>query len=263
MTKRIGGGTVEPDRQAVLTEMRALAPWHFDIEVIPGLRTTHANAKSYVDESANRVTVIDPQELEPLLQSIFPQGLGGRSFLDVGCNGGGYCFLARRMGADRVVGFDPRLHWIKQAMFLNQFVGDDAVKFVAARLEDLEAEPFHVTLFKGVFYHLPDPIHTLAEICDRTKDLIIIDTATDSTVKETCLVANWESETHVMSGVDGLAWIPGGPAAVRSILKWKGFGQARTVFWKDKWPGGRAHWGRMRLIATRDPVLLAEYDRAQ
>ena len=254
---------MEADRQAVLEEMKALAPWHFDIEVMPGLRTTHANAKNYVDENANRVMVIDPQELKPLLQSIFPQGLCGRSFLDVGCNGGGYCFLARHMGAERVIGFDPRSHWIRQATFLNQFVGDEAIRFVTARLEDLEAEPFHVTLFKGVFYHLPDPIHTLAEICDRTKDLIIIDTATDSTIKEACLVANWESETHVMSGVDGLAWIPGGPAALRSILKWKGFTECRTVFWKEQWPGGRAYWGRMRLIAARERGVLAEYDRAQ
>lgn len=249
-------------RQAVLSEMRALAPWHFDIEVIPGLRTSHANSKEYTDEDSKRVTVIDPEELKPLLQRVFPQGLSGRSFLDVGCNGGGYCFLARRLGADRVFGFDPRAHWIKQAVFLKQFIGDDAVQFVAARLEELEAERFDITLFKGVFYHLPDPIHALSEICDRTGELIIMDTATDSTVKESCLVANWESQTHVMSGVDGLAWIPGGPASVRSIFKWKGFGAVRTVFWHSQWPGGRAHWGRMRLIAVRDAGLLAEYDQA-
>ena len=253
---------MEADRQAVLEEMKLLAPWHFDIEVMPGLRTTHANAGHYKDENAARVSVVDPQELKPLLQSIFPQGLIGRSFLDVGCNGGGYCFLARRMGAERVIGFDPRSHWIKQATFLNQLVGDEAIGFVTARLDDLEAEQFHVTLFKGVFYHLPDPIHTLADICDRTKDLIIIDSATDSTIKEACLVASWESETHVMSGVDGLAWIPGGPAALRGILKWKGFGEIRTVYWKNQWPGGHAHWGRMRLIAARERDLLAEYDRA-
>lgn len=253
---------MDHQRQAILSEMNALAPWHFDIEVLPGLRTTQANTKDYADEDSKRVTIIDPEELKPLLQKVFPGGLGGRSFLDVGCNGGGYCFLARRLGADRAVGFDPREHWIKQALFLKRLIGDDAVHFLAARLEDLEAERFDVTLFKGVFYHLPDPIHALSEICDRTGDLIIMDTATDSTVKESCLVANWESQTHVMSGVDGLAWIPGGPAAVRSIFKWKGFGAVRTVFRRSQWPGGRAHWGRMRLIAARNPDLLAQYDQA-
>lgn len=250
------------ERETILSQMRDLAPWHFDLEVVPGLRTIHANSREYESKDSERVTVVDPDELSPLLQRTFPEGLGGRSFLDVGCNGGGYCFLARRLGANRVVGFDPREHWIRQARFLKRFVGDDALEFFVARLEDLEPGRFDVTLFKGVFYHLPDPIHALSEICDRTQELVILDTATDSTVKESCLVATWESETHVMSGVDGLAWIPGGPAAVRSIFKWKGFGAVRTVSWHPKWPGGRAHWGRMRLIAARDASLLAAYDEA-
>jgi len=72
---------------------------------------------------------------------------------------------------------------------LKGHLGDDGIDFRVARLEDLDAE--------------------MSQICDRTRELVVIDTATDSTVKESCLVANWESRTRVMSGVDGLAWISG------------------------------------------------------
>jgi len=48
---------------------------------------------------------------------IYPKGLAGKSFLDAGCNAGGYCFVAKDLGAKETLGFDPRDHWIKQAEF--------------------------------------------------------------------------------------------------------------------------------------------------
>ena len=82
-------------------------------------------------------------------------------------------------------------------------------------------QQYDVVLFKGVFYHLPDPIDTLAKLCDLTGRAIIIDSASRSDIPGDCMVPWWESTTHVMSGVDGLAWFPGGPEVIGAILKWR------------------------------------------
>jgi hypothetical protein len=68
-----------------------------------------------------------------------------------------------------------------------------------------------------------------------------------------------ESKTHVMSGVDGLAWFPGGPEVIAPILKWCGFPHMRVVRHKK---GGAAERfrGRFRVVATRDAKDLAAFD---
>ena len=64
------------ERQRILSEMVNLAPWHFDIEVVPGLRTSEANRAEYDNANHTNVRVTDPEELKPLLTKIFPPGLG-------------------------------------------------------------------------------------------------------------------------------------------------------------------------------------------
>ena len=37
-------------------------------------------------------------------------------------------------------------------------------------------EPFDLTIFKGIFYHLPDPVRGLKIAADLTKEALILDT---------------------------------------------------------------------------------------
>jgi tRNA (mo5U34)-methyltransferase len=89
---------------------------------------------------------------------------------------------------------------------------------------DSSDERFEITLFKGISYHLPDPISVLSRLCERTNETILVNTASSDTIPEACLTPISETQTPVMSGVDGLAlaWLPGGPAAIRPILEYKG-----------------------------------------
>ena len=43
--------------------------------------------------------------------------------------------------------------------------------------ERLGNERFDICLFKGIFYHLPDPVAGLKIVADRTDEVLILDTA--------------------------------------------------------------------------------------
>lgn len=251
----------------LLEQLRALAPWHFDIPVGQGLRTIHGNQETYDDPDMVGVGTINTDSIRTLLTALYPEGLSGRSFLDAGCNGGAYCFLAKELGASKVVGFDVRDHWIQQAEFLRSILNTDStdMQFLVKHLHEFEApeKHFNATLFKGVFYHLPNPISALEKLCSLTKDVIIVDTASKSDIPANSLQTNMEHQTQVMSGVDRLAWVPGGPQAVTDILHWLGFTEFRVDSWEKSWPGGQPGWGRFRVIAAREARALSEFDAAK
>ena len=250
---------------SVESQLREMAPWHFDMEVQPGLRTSQFNKEEYGDVDLDKVGVVNPDEMKPLLASILPQGgVAGRTFLDVGCNGGGYCFVAHELGAKACYGFDVRDHWIRQAEFVRSLRYPDAssIHFNVADVKEFaHHDQYDVTLFKGVFYHLPDPIAMLRKLCDLSRRAIIVDSASRSDIPEDCMVPWQESKTHVMSGVDGLAWFPGGPAVMKPILAWSGFPHMRVVQHRRGDQSQRFR-GRFRVIAARDEADLAAYDVA-
>jgi len=246
-------------------KLRELGPWHFDMEVLPGVRTAQYNKETYGHVDLDKVGVVDPYEMKELLKLILPEGgVAGRTFLDVGCNAGGYCFVAHELGAKACYGFDVRDHWIKQAEFIKavKYPTSDSVTF---NVDDVKQfahnQLYDVVLFKGVFYHLPDPISMVLKLCGLTGRAIIIDSASRSDIPGDCMVPWWESTTHVMSGVDGLAWFPGGPEVVAAILKYAGFPYTRTVNHRRGTKGERFR-GRFRIIAAREESDLSAYDTA-
>jgi SAM-dependent methyltransferase len=235
-----------------------VTPWHFEIEILPSVWTHTFNKDKYEEKHKHKVRTVNPDDLRKLFKRYYPQGLKGKTFLDVGCNAGGYCFLAHELGADHSYGFDVRDHWIDQANFVREVKYPNAsnIKIEVADLKAFTSNTqFDITLFKGVFYHLPDPIHDLLTLCRATRELIILDTATADDVPENCLRPIQESPTRVMSGVDGLAWLPGGPAAVAPILSYAGFPHMRTLRWVHGKDRGRDR-GRMRVVAARNKELL-------
>jgi len=246
---------------SLIAQIRSLAPWHMDIEVAPGVRTGQVGAAA-AKEHGREVSLLDPAHIRPLLSSIYPQGLAGRRVLDVACNSGGYCFLACDMGADFAFGFDVREHWIRQAEFLRRCLGtgDDRVQFAQCDLAEidqrLESSRFDLCLFKGIFYHLPDPVTGLKKAADMTGEILILDTATAVDKPDGFLQLAFESAEPVMSGVHELAWLPTGPGVLKGILKWLGLVETRLVFW-NKQPG---KLGRIRIVAARSKTLLEHFD---
>jgi GT2 family glycosyltransferase/SAM-dependent methyltransferase len=256
-----------PSLAELRDEIIRLAPWHLDVEVTPDISTRAFldSARALEPGPVGPVSFIDPKKgFTTLMRKVYPDGLAGRSVLDCACNCGGYLFWAKELGAGDCVGFDVRQHWIDQAKFLleNRNGSTEGIRFEECDLYDLPTlalAPADVTLFKGIFYHLPDPIHGLKIAADLTRELLIVNTATNSEFPDGQLVASRESTSALMSGVHGLNWFPTGPQVLIRILKWAGFVRFRCTQWlKENNPGSGK--GRLELLASRREDLLDAFE---
>jgi tRNA (mo5U34)-methyltransferase len=255
------------DQAELRDEIIRIGPWHFDIKVAEGLTTRvslEAPPGTY-PESFGPVSFQDVRtEHRVHLRNLYPDGLQGRTVLDCACNSGGYLFWSRELGAGSCFGFDAREHWIRQARFIQEHRPDaDDMKFEVMELEDLPGrglEPFDLTIFKGIFYHLPDPITGLKIAADLTAEALILDTATRSGFPDGLIAVDEEGTDALMLGVDGLNWRPTGPEAVIRILQWAGFVDFHVMRWvRESRPG----WGRFGMVATKKPGMLDAWKSKQ
>ena len=250
-----------------LEEIRAkvieLGPWHQDVEIVPGLTTAAALA----DLEGSDNGWIRPRgtgaRWQRMLKQIYPNGLEGRAFLDCACNCGGFTFWTKEIGAGECFGFDAREHWITQARFLLEHRDGprDGIRFERRDLYELAGEEtgsFDVTLFKGILYHLPDPVAGLKIVADRTRELLIVNTATRSGLPDGLLSIDLEDDQSFLSGVHGLSWFPTGPEVVRRILRWLGFPETAIVSYREELAGTPGH-GRMEILASRREGLLEKF----
>ncbi len=252
-------------------EILALAPWHLDVQVTPEVSTRiAAPAQRTPQHPAERpIEIINAgPRWKQLLSAIYPEGLGGRDVLDIGCNCGAYMFWARELGAGGCLGIDVRDHWLRQAQFLAEHGSwpSDGIRFERMDLYEYperDLDNFQITFFLGIFYHLPDPLLGLKIVADATGELIILDTATKTGLEDGALVLDREGkkDEQVLSGVYGLSWRPTGPTVMEDIFHWLGFGAMRMVSNRPA-PNRGADRGRMRVIAARDEATLAAYDHA-
>lgn len=248
-------------------EIRQLAPWHLDVQVTPELSTSVAEGLRSRDDAENTdgpVGFINPRStFMQLCNKIYPDGLHNKSFLDCACNCGGYSFWARELGAQSCLGFDVREHWIRQARFLHKARNEDPeVEFKILDIYDLptlERNAFELTIFKGIFYHLPDPVTALKIVAEMTSEVLILNTATRKGVADGMLAIGTESRKPLMSGVHGLNWFPTGPVVLKKILNWLGFSDVRLVY--DIEDANRPDYGRIEIVASKIDGLLDSFEK--
>jgi tRNA (mo5U34)-methyltransferase len=255
------------DEARLREEIIRLGPWHFDIKVAEGLTTAvslEAPPGTY-SESFGEVSFQDIRaEHRVHLKNLYPGGLEGRTVLDCACNSGGYLFWSRELGAGACYGFDAREHWIRQARFIQEHRPDaDDMRFEVMDLYDLPErglEPFDLTIFKGIFYHLPDPVRGLRIAADLTKEALILDTNSRAGQPDGLLAVQEEGVDAVMLGIHGLNWHPTGPGTVIQILEWAGFVEFHVMRWAREYEPGV---GRFGMVASKKPGLLAHWKSKQ
>jgi tRNA (mo5U34)-methyltransferase len=255
------------DEAALREEIIRLGPWHFDIKITDGLSTRvslEAPPGTYPD-SVGHVPFHDLRaEHRVHLKNLYPGGLEGRTVLDCACNSGGYLFWSRELGAGHCFGFDVREHWIRQARFIQEHRSDAGdMGFEVMDLYDLPKrglEPFDLTIFKGIFYHLSDPVHGLKIAADLTKEAMILDTDTRAHMPDGLLALEQEGVEELMVGVHGLNWHPTGPGTVISILEWLGFVEFHVMRWVREY---EPRTGRFGMVASKRAGLLDHWKSKQ
>lgn len=246
--------------EALRAEIRRLGPWHQDVEIAPGVRTDEPVPGNPDPLGIGTSDLIDTDlVISRFVANLFPGGFAGRSVLDCACNAGGYLLAAKQNGAGRCFGFDVREHWLNQARFVAQHRPSEGVEFAQCDLLELRErglEPFDVTFFMGIFYHLPDPVAGLRIAADLTRELLVLNTAVDGQGHGDALTLSLESETALMSGVHRLAWLPTSAKVLQEILRWCGFPHTRVDHVIRKHP----KFHRMQIFAAREAKTFAHYD---
>ena len=257
---------IQPDSQlsSIEREIRRLGPWHFKMSIDDDGKkfTTDYNQ---VNKSQTVKNVVDPFVLEKTFRRLYrSNGFKGKSFMDIGCNGGGYCFVANKMGAEYAYGFDVRQKWIDQGLLLRDKVfklSPEKMHFQVSHIHELEQlnRKFDITLFKGVLYHIPDPIHSLKIVCDMTNEVLILNTAGSMDAPDDCMKMFFEDPNSSMAGIDNMAWLPGSPQLLKQILEWCGFSETR-IYQQIQYVD-RPHMQRIGILAARDKKFFRSYDR--
>ena len=262
-------GARAPSAEDLRDEVIRLGPWHVDIEITPEVSTEaflDAPPGTY-DEDLGVVHFHRPHEgFLRRMRRIFPSGMAGKRLLDCACNCGYFLFWSKELGAGECVGFDAREHWIRQARFLaeHRTQPTDGMRFEVCDLYDLpglDVGRFDVTLFNGIFYHLPNPVTGLKLAADLTDELLILNTATMAGRPDGALVAGRESPTKLMSGLYGLNWFPTGPRVLTRVLQWLGFPEVRCSAWREPL-NQREGLGRIELLAARREGFFDSWDAA-
>ena len=230
---------------SIREQIDALGPWCHELEVTDGISTREWHERN----PGSDIAFLDPKstKVSMMLRRVYRRDLAGRSVLDCGCNAGGYLFLARELGAGHCHGFDVRQHWIDQARFVAAARDEKEITFEVCDLYDLRVEPFDVTLFNGLFYHLPDPIRGLKIAADLTREVMFVDTSTRAGVQDGYLAMETESTDILVSGVYGLNWLPTGPVVVERILEWAGFVEWRVIGYRNI----RHDVNRLAMVASK------------
>jgi tRNA (mo5U34)-methyltransferase len=247
----------------VLNEVLRLKPWHMNIQLTEGFSTgTPFSETGELTAKENEgVGLLDLKRHFYLpIDKLYPNGLAGKKLLDCACNAGGYCFWAKERGADETLGFDVRPHWIEQARVVQKHrtVASTAnMKFEIADLYDIpkmNLPQYDITMFKGLFYHLPQPVLGLKLAADLTKELLWFNSAYSLEMPDGALHMVYESSETLMSGVHRLSFFPTGPQVIAGILRWLGFKDVRLMFAKPK-PGNPKR-GRLEILAAREEGFL-------
>ncbi len=147
----------------------SVGPFHHDIELPGGVLTAPETYRMRFFEEA----------FWPSVLNLTGGTLQGKSVLDVGCNCGGFSFLAKRYGAAKVVGIDVRKSHISQADVLKNALGMSDITFICSDIksyaEHIDEGYFDVVLLMGVMYHFSDPIGEFEAIARIAKQHIVVD----------------------------------------------------------------------------------------
>lgn len=149
--------------QALRGRIEELGPWFHNL-TLRGIET-----------APNHFLGDYPEVKFASFRNAIPEDLTGMKVLDIGCNAGFYAMEMKRRGADRVVGMDVDLRYLRQARFAAEVNGLD-IEFRELAVWDVATlgERFDLVIFMGVLYHLRHPLLALDLIHEHVaRDLML------------------------------------------------------------------------------------------
>lgn len=116
------------------------------------------------------------QSVKRLLGMLYPNGVGGRTVIDVGCLEGGYTIEFARMGLD-ATGLEVRENNYRNCLWARSRVDVDNLRFRLGDANDIAQHgAFDVFFVAGLLYHLDRPRQFLERAALNCRKALIINT---------------------------------------------------------------------------------------
>jgi 2-polyprenyl-3-methyl-5-hydroxy-6-metoxy-1,4-benzoquinol methylase len=193
---------------------------------------------------------------EPLL-AVYGGTLDGKRVLDLGCCQGYWTFEAARAGAVHCLGLDSSATFIAEARALRTLFDRGTTEFRLAHLEEERwwegLEPFDVTLFLGLFYHLLEPIAVLRRAMALTRETIVVDSVAQPRGEPLLALVRRipEEPSTCGSGPMSNLRVRPTPAALLALLEDGGFTTAEVLPVHGPMPPEYVSGRRVSIIARR------------
>jgi tRNA (mo5U34)-methyltransferase len=178
---------VDEKRESLLRQVRA-HEWVYDFDLGHGEKI-----QSRLPESVRSIVETRSRMVFPEIKKYFGDELSAVRCLDIGCHEGFMSFETAQI-VKSVKGIDVRKESLEKAELIRQLKGIENVTFGHGdcyKLDEYFNDPFDLTLFVGVLYHLYDPIGALRNVSRVTKKLCVIET---QVIEDTGGVAEWGSK---------------------------------------------------------------------
>ena len=235
--------------------------WMYAFDLGDGIETP------LINEELRSVHRTRRDMIEPVVDRFFPDGLEGKTALDIGCNEGWFSHLLYRRGA-HVHGIDIREFNIERAWAIQDLYGygkEGRLDFSVGDIFNLGdtwgftgGTEYDVTFFLGILYHLENPMGALRILPGLTRTLAIIET--QLTRQHEPLTSGWgmadrtfelpasfgvfcepDQETSNLASYQTLSFIPN-DEAVRLMLTTAGFSKVERVEAPTGWVGHNRQW---------------------
>ena len=109
--------------------------------------------------------------------------------------------------------------------------------------------PFDIVQFKGLFFHLTDPIAGLRIAADLSRDILIFSSAVIWGEADGSLRSVLQTQTQLHGSVERLTWFPTGPRICAELIRQLGFESIKLT--KYKQIKSRPTRGRLEIVAAR------------
>ncbi|HKZ42374.1 MAG TPA: methyltransferase domain-containing protein [Candidatus Hodarchaeales archaeon] len=158
----------------------------------------------------------------PIIDRLYPDGLGGRQCLDVACNEGYFSHLLYRRGAV-VKGVDIRDLNIQRAKKIQEIYGlsHERLSFEVRDFLLNQDSPatYEIVFFLGLLYHLEDPMGALRILYRISRALSVVDT--QLTRQNNPVVTGWGQTSVTLELPASIALLQQEDSEINNLASWK------------------------------------------
>jgi len=175
------------------------------------------------------------QAAQRVLRIVFPEGLEGKTVIDVGCLEGGYTVEFARMGMN-ALGLEPRSSNYANCLYVKDRVNLPHLRFVQGDANDIDQfGEFDVFFVSGLLYHLDRPKTFLEKVEQNCRRLLILNTHVSHCRPTVGMRRHHLSDMAENEGLQGRWQVEYTATSLEEIdtLKWASWSNPRS-FWIQK-----------------------------